>query len=385
MTGLDARQILDRLLAEDRPPAPEEVAALAALPAASLEESLWAAARERGAAAVPALAALAEGRDRTVRRAARRTLYRLSQRGISAPGPAAAPRPIVARAAERPVKAWMSGLDGSGARAAWIVFEGAWSGLRLCSVILSDVDGITEAAGGDISKKRLDRELAELRATQKLPWLPTDPARVTGLVAEALALHAAKGTLPPADFARWRPLFEGAAPAAPPPLADEVDALELDRSAELLGLPEMAGWFLDPASVASDAVDLLQSRESRLVVSEQVKAEHEAAIVGRVAARTFTPEVRRLYARRLGEMALVFDATDRADAARRARHAGAAFLDDARAPEWHPFARALARRTLEVAAEIALGRVKLSDVSRLAVEEAPAPAPASDAPRIIAG
>jgi hypothetical protein len=376
-----ALQALEAIVAESRPPTAGEVAALAAMPAAALEACLWSFARERGAASIPALTALADGRDRTVRRAARRTLYRLSQRGITPPEPTPSVRPIVPRAADRPVRAWVSGIDGSGARAAWILFEGAWSALRLCSVILSDVDGIVEAAGGEITKKRLDRELAQLRATQKLPWLETDPLRVVGLVAEALALHAAKGTAPPAEFARWRPLFEGVAPASPPPLVPEIDSYLVDRSVELMELPELAGWFLDPAAVASDAVELLQTRESRLVISDQIKAEAAEGIVGRVVERAFTAELRALYARRLGEMALVFEATDRDEAAGLARHAAAAFLDEGRDPTRHPFGRALARRALEVASEVALGRVKLSDVSRAAG----APDAGPESPRIVAG
>jgi hypothetical protein len=385
MTDPAARQALEAMVAETRPPTATEVDRLAAMPGAALEACLWEFAREQGAASVPALTALADGRDRGVRRAARRTLYRLSQRGIAAPAAAPAARPIAARAADRPARAWVSGLDGSGARAAWIVFEGAWGALRLCSVIVSDVDGIVEAAGGDISKKRLDRELAQLRATQKLPWLSTDPVRVVGLVAEALALHAARGTAPPAEFARWRPLFEGAPPASPAPVAAEIDSALVERSVELLDLPELAGWFLDPAAVASDAVEMLQTRESRLVISDQIKAEATEAIVGRVVERTFTPELRRLHARRLAEMALVFEATDRGEAASLARQAAAALLDEGREPTRHPFARALARRALEVAAEVALGRLKLSDVSRAAGDPPPAAAPDAEGPRIVTG
>src|SRR2546422_8062456 len=50
------------------------------------------------------------------------------------------------------------------------------------------------------------------------PWVECDPARAVGLVAEALALHAAEGTAPPEAFARWRRLFDGAAAPAPPRL-----------------------------------------------------------------------------------------------------------------------------------------------------------------------
>jgi hypothetical protein len=389
MTGPDAacRQALDAIAASSDSPSREDLRALSAVPAEVLDDVCRAFALERGAGAIAALAAVAERGDREVRRAARRALYRLEQRGVVAPEPAAPAKPIVARTPDRPLRAWVSGLDGTGARAAWILFEGAFGALRLCSLILSDTEGIADAAGGEISKKRLDRELAELRASQKLPWLETDPARVVGLVAEALAIHAAKGTSPPAAFARWRPLFEGAPPPPPLDLPAAPDPGLVEHSVALLDLPEMAGWFLDPATVQTDAVEMLESRESRLVVSDQIRSEREQAIVSRVLERELTPDARRRWGRRLGEMALIFAATDRPEPAGLAGAAAASLLDDAREPHRHPLARALARRALEVAAEVALGRLKLSDVSaraRMDADAGSAP-PAPESPRIIPG
>src|SRR5206468_6397419 len=106
---------------------------------------------------------------RTGRRAAKRALYLLAQRVVTPP-PGPAPRPVVERAAERATRAWVSGVDGSGSRAVWILFEGGFGGATLCSLIVNDTAGILEVAGGEITKRRLEAELAALRASQKLPW-----------------------------------------------------------------------------------------------------------------------------------------------------------------------------------------------------------------------
>jgi hypothetical protein len=328
-----------------------------------LEPVVAAFADDHADAALPVLTRLAgPGADRAVRRAAKRALYRLAQRGI-APAAPTAPRPVVERQAERATRAWLSGIDGSGSRAMWIVFEGAFGALRLCSLILNDTAGITEVAGGDITKKRLDRELAALRASQKLPWVETDPARAVGLVAEALALHAANATSPPAAFAAWRARFASVPPAEPPPLPDP-DPARLERSAPLLDRPELAGWFLDPESVQSDAVELLQTRESRLVLSDQLKAEREAAIVDRVIERELGDDGRRLWARRLAEMALVLDGAREPEPAAIARAVAAALTAGSPEPRRVPFVRALAARALEIAGEVTLGRLSAADVSR---------------------
>jgi hypothetical protein len=375
----DARALADAALAD---PA-RGWTSLATLPPETLETALRDLAQEHGEAALPVVTALAEHGSGPPRRVAKRVLYRLAQRGIRPVSPP--PRPVVERRPERAVRAWMSGIDGSGSRAAWLLFEGGYGALSLCSLLLSDTAGIIEAAGGEITKKRLEAELSELRAAQKLPWVELPPELVTARVVEAIALHARLGTSPPSEFSRWRELFDGGAsgreragagaravadqdqPAGAEPAAtsgDAEDSALAERSAELLELPEFMSWFLDPGSVQSDAVKLMEARSSRLIVSDQIKAEREAAIVTDTVEREFTPEVRNRWAGRLVEMALIFDRTDRLEHASLARATVGQLLDPRRWPSRIPFARGLAGRALEVASEVAAGRLRADDVSR---------------------
>ena len=366
--GNAARGILNAALGTDGQIAPAALTSIAELTAEVLDEMLRAFAADEGAAALPVLSTLSEKASRPVRRAAKLALYRLAQQGVVAPRPASA-RHVVEREAERPTRAWISAVDGTGSRAAWILFQGSFGGGALCSLIFSDTIGIVEVAGGDITKKRFERELGALRQSQTLPWVETDPVRVVRLVGESLALHAALGTSPPSAFARWKTAFASvdAAPAhdvPDPSPAAPLDPALLERSAALLDLPEFAGWFLDPEALQSDSVALLQTRESRLVVSDHVKAERESAIVDGVIVRELTPQARRRWARRLEEMALILASTDRPEPATWAAAAAAGLRDEAREVIRHPLIQALARRGLDVAAEVTLGRRKLADVSR---------------------
>lgn len=345
-------------------PLTSALAALISAPEDVVDAALRDFAQAHGAAALPVITALAEDpAARAVRRAARRTLYRLAQKGVSGP-PRAAARPVVERRAERPARAWLSGIDGTGSRAAWILFDGGFGGTALCSLILNDTVGVLEVAGGEITRKRLDTELAALRANQKLPWIEVPPPRAVAAVHAALALHASLGTAPPPAFARWQAAFEHApaeeAPASTPP----PDPTLLERVAELLGLPELASWFVDPESVQSESLELLQTRESRLVVSDQIKAEREAAIVERIVEREFTPEVRQCWARRLDEMAFVFAVTDRPEPAAIAAASASALRDNGVDVRRQPFPAALVRRGIELAGEVAAGRLSAADVSR---------------------
>jgi len=328
--------------------------------------------KRHGTVAAPLLQAIAEqGRARAIRKAARLALYRMKLAGAEVPPPPnrSAVPPVVKIRTEQPVRAWLSGIDGTGSRAVWMLFEGGFGGrFSLCSLILNDEAGILESAGGAITRKRLDHELRELREHQKLPWVETDPARAEALVGEALALHAVLGTDPPSGFDRWRRLFAGlpenTGKASTPVPRSDVDSYLLDRTAELLELPELAGWFVDPGSIHEDSLALLQARESRLVVSDQIKAEREAAIVDAVIDKQFIGGARLRWARRLQEMAFIFRATDREEPARLADCAAAALADEARSVRAIPLVRGLALRGLAMGAEVALGRVPLAEVSR---------------------
>jgi len=351
------RAVLEAALAEPRrlDAAARQTLAAAAEPV--LETALRDFAAAHGAAALPVLTTLAgDEAARGVRRAGRRALYRLSQQGVATP--AKPPRRLVVeRRPERAVRAWLSGIDGTGS---------------LCSLIVNDTAGILDVAGGDITKKRLEEELKSLRASQKLPWIEVEPARALRAVVEALTLHATLGTTPPAAFDRWKAPFESArglhagagGPRHGPPDPPAADTPLFERAGELLALPELASWFLDPESVQSDALALLEARESRLVVSDHIKAEREAAIVTRIVERELVPDARRRWARRLDEMAFVFDATARPEPAGLARAAAAALADETREVAHQPFATGLARRALEIAGEVAAGRLRAADVSR---------------------
>ena len=100
------------------------------------------------------------------------------------------------------------------------------------------------------------------------------------------------------------------------------------------------------------------------MVSDQIKAERQEAILTRVIEREFAPESGGRWARRLAEMAWIFDTTGRPEQAAIASAAAAAFAESDAAPLRHPLARVLAQRALELAGEVAAGRLRAADVSR---------------------
>ncbi len=395
---------LDALVG-DEPAGDAVAAALATIPVGELEAALRWLAREHGAAALPILRRCLAGRPehataaaqalgtlavpeaadalqdaqtraatKTVRTAARRALYRLRQAGVERRAPAGA---RAAAGSVTPAEAWVSAIDGTGCRGLWLTLAGPHGERTLLAAILSEDAGLVDFSASPLAKKRVEERLRALRAESPLPWVAAPaPWAWTRLVAAAEQTRAAGRPVPRA-LAHWiEQLGPGGAERAPiqaelPASVDEPARLE--RSAELLGLPELTGWFLDPERVASDSVEWLQAQESRLVISPQLKAERLAAVVDRVVDTQFDAAARQRWQFRLEEQAHVFLALERLEDARVAVAVARALADPAQSLPRVPFLRALVERSLAVAGEVATGRLSADAASR--APRVPAAAP----------
>lgn len=378
-------------------PADEAVeAALATIPAGELEAALRWLARQHGAAALPILRRCLTGRPeravaaaqalgalplpeaadaleaaetraptKAVRTAARRALYRLRQAGVDRRAPV--PPPVTPRIGLG--EAWVSAVDGTGGRGLWLTLAGPYGERTLLAAMLSDETGLVDFSSGAIPKKRVEERLRALRAESPLPWVAVPASWAWATLVAAADRARATGGVVPAELTRWierlgTPAAEPAPIHARLPVVAAEDPTLLERSASLLALPELAGWFLDPASVSSESVEWLQARESRLVVSDQIKAERLAALVDRIIETRFDAPARQLWQGRLEEQAYVLLALGRATEAAVAVAVARALANGEGAVRRIPFLRALVERSLEIAGEVATGRLSAAAASR---------------------
>jgi hypothetical protein len=378
-------------------PAGEAVeSALTTIPAGELDAALRWLVREHGAAALPILrhcladrperaiaaahalgtlplpdaaealeAAEARAATKAVRTAARRALYRLRQAGVARPPPAAAPpSPRTALG-----DAWASAVDGTGSRGLWLTLAGPYGERTLLAAVLSDERGLLDFSAGAMPKKRIEEQLRVVQAESPLPWVPVPARWAWATLVAAAELARTAGDPFPAELSHsierlGAPTPEPAPVYARLPAAAAEDAGSLERSAALLALPELTGWFLDPAGVSSEALEWLQARESRLVVSEQIKAERLASLVDRIVETHFDGPARRRWQARLEDQAYVLLALGRTPEAQSAVAVARALADPADSLRRIPFLRALVERSLEVAGEVATGRLSVDAASR---------------------
>jgi hypothetical protein len=372
-------------------------AALATIPAGELEPALRWLARQHGPAALPILrralasrperavaAALALGTlaqpeaaealevagagapAKAVRTAARRALYRLRQAGIDrrpAAAPAAAPRAELA-------EAWMSAVDGTGARGLWLTLAGPYGERTLLAAMLADEIGLMDFSAGAIAKKRVEERLRALRAESPLPWVAVPPRWAWATLVGAVRQARAAGGAVPAEADHWVARLGPPAAAEPAPIharlpvTGDPDPALLEQSATLLDRPEFMGWFLDPASLTSESVEWLQARESWLVVSDQIKAERLQDLVDRIIETHFDAPARRRWQGRLEEQAYVLVMLGHPREAGMAIAVARALAEPAGRLSPIPFMRTLVERSLEITGEVATGRLSAEAASR---------------------
>ena len=114
--------------------------------------------------------------------------------------------------------------------------------------------------------------------------------------------------------------------------------------------------------MAWEYIDLLQARQSRIVLSEQLQAERIDGIVSNAIRDVVTPTLQRALRRRLEETAHVLVKTNRQLQARQALAAAQRLAEGA--VSLNPFVRAMMQTSLEIAGEVETAKLPVELVRR---------------------
>ena len=266
---------------------------------------------------------LSSSRRKAIAKAAKKSLYQLRSLGVSTPEraetKAAPPAPVAAPAEELP--SLLSPMTGEGQQALVIPRALRGGGLELLQVITSDEKGITGFTADEIGRSAYRRHLRENKAGRVAPAVEISREEAKQILASAGALNGASDTPYPAGADQaLRHLgvvaraSEGAIPAPEPE-----DERLATQSAQLHSEPEMQPWLPPEPEIRLLAAKMDQLTHSPLQLTEAQRSEQTLALFHNAARAFFTPEMGKLYARRLWRMAFFFDGTGREKQAQLAR------------------------------------------------------------------
>ncbi|MBI4488083.1 MAG: hypothetical protein HY694_03270 [Deltaproteobacteria bacterium] len=258
--------------------------------------------------------------DKEIKKEVRRSLFKLAQRGISAPRSEAIAvtpqRPILKLAPE--IEGYLSSVDGAGGRLVWLAKPQAGSGIQLLQGMFSDREGLVRVAGALIRRKELRRMAQGIKEKHgvimiSIPWEYGDQ-----ILYEEFEKAKASGQSGMEQFPSLRAIFNPAKPKpAPHPIYNRLSQDEVrsgawrDLSRRLLDEPEFRLWVLDEDWVKPYLEQVQEAQESRLVLNQLQKEERFAAIVRDAVTEIFSGDKGKLFSRRMEDMTLYLLETKR--------------------------------------------------------------------------
>lgn len=260
--------------------------------------------------------------DKTVRKEAKRSLYRLENQGVSVERPAPEPRKLALGAPE--VEGYLSTIDGRGDQLIWLTKPRAGVLLHLFAVV-NDPEGLKDLNLAEVSRKGLRAIREELIEKHEIHLIEADWRYCDLLIDRAFGWASARGESG-GDYPGLRAqLIKEPVAAMEPPIYRHIDreamlgdAKLLEESATLLDEKELRTWFLDRETVQPYLDELASVRDSPIVLTEAQQGERLSEIVAGAVGDVFGGDRRASWQRRLEEMAYFFHATDRPEQARKA-------------------------------------------------------------------
>ncbi|HWP23640.1 MAG TPA: hypothetical protein VNM15_05585 [Candidatus Binatia bacterium] len=262
-------------------------------------------------------------RDKDVRKEMRRSLFKLSQRGIAVPERPAERTPPPVIVAEPEIEASMSAVDGSGGRLVWIAKPQPGLGLLVLQAVVSDREGLLRVGGGPMRRKALRRMAQEIAQKHAISMIPVPWEYADEVLYHAYEKAKAAGRAGLEAFPEIRSMINPVKPKAQEhPVYRRIGTRDLregawrELSRSLLDEPELRFWILDEDWIRPHLSQIEEAKTSRLVLNPMQKEERLAAIVRDAVRACCTGETGAILARRLEDMALYFLQTGREPAAR---------------------------------------------------------------------
>lgn len=258
--------------------------------------------------------------DKDIKKQIRRSLFKLSQRGLAVPEERGAEgkAPVPLFGATSNIEGYMSAVDGAGGRLVWMLKPLPGAGLDLIQGLVSDRAGLQRVGGARLRRKELRRMAQDMKeqhgvAMIAVPWEYADQ-----LLSEGFERAKAQGRSGLEEFQELRSaMYTGKPSVQVHPVYRRIAADEArggawrEQSRRLLDEPEMRFWLVDADWIEPFLPQLEEARTSRLVLNPVQKEERLAGIVRDVVKMLSAEEPGKVMQRRMEDIALYFAETGR--------------------------------------------------------------------------
>ena len=263
--------------------------------------------------------------DKETNKEIKRALFKLSQKGFTAPEQNREERKPAAPlfGADREIEAYMSAVDGGGGRLIWIAKPQPSQGLRVIQAMLHDREGLLRFGGMHMKRKELRKMADEIKQQHGITMISVPWEFADHVIYDGYEKAKARGQNGLENFHEVRSILAAAKPKEiAHPIYQRLNA-ELARegawreqSRRLLDEPELRYWILTEDWVQAFLPQLQEAQTSRLVLNPLQKEERFNTIVRDAVKMLCSGANGRAFKRRMEDMALYFLETQRADQAK---------------------------------------------------------------------
>ena len=277
-------------------------------------------------AAAAALLRMERGaQDKDLKKEIRRSLFKLSQKGLTIPEDKRVEEksltPLLSRSPE--IEAYMSPVDGAGGRLVWIVKPQAGHGLQTIQGMVNDREGLQRIGGTQIRRKELRNMAQEIKKQHGITMVSVPWEYADMMLYEGFEKAKSGGRSGLENFHQLRSIVNAAKPKAQDhPVYQRLNSAEVregawrELSRRLLDEPEFRFWILDAGWAEPFFGQLEEAQTSRLVLNPMQKEERMAGIVRDAVKTLCTGETGKIMQRRMEDMAFYFVAAGRTEMAK---------------------------------------------------------------------
>jgi hypothetical protein len=295
-----------------------------------------------------------EARDKNLKKEIRRSLFKLSQKGLTIPedksGEEKSPVSTLARTSD--IEAYMSAVDGAGGRLLWIVKPQPGHGLQTIQAMINDREGLQRLGGAQVRRKELRNMAQEIKKQHGITMIAVPWEYADSVLYESFEKAKAAGRSGLENFHELRSIFGTGKPTTQEhPVyrrlrsEDARQGAWRELSRRLLDEPEFRFCILDADWLAPFLGQLQDAQSSRLVLNPMQREERLAGIVRDTVKMLCTGEAGKIMQRRLEDMAFYLLETARTEAAKLALAVAAQIQDGDPGPLDISFLTGLAQKS----------------------------------------
>jgi hypothetical protein len=310
--------------------------------------------------------------QKEVQKAAKRTLFRLKQKGVEVPGREGESQTVfvAGRPEEAPEpSAFLSPPDGIGGRAVLLMVPRVPAGIDLAMGIVSDEKGLIEFVLGRYSRKKA-REMKEV-FFQVMPHLIETTVSHAATVLESCYHEGSESPRQAEEYLKIRPwLLQEIPTRNTPPVYDLIPekppiegAMTASRVEKLMGHEWMKSWIITPEDIKPLVEEMQKTEESPILISGGQKSSRKEDLKETFVKEYYTEERKKRLKSRLEEIAYLLRQGGEEEYARLALGAALSLDEKDSGFQANPFLRNLVERTLAYfgGAEPAPGDAKVEE------------------------